>query len=478
MTCSPAGTAACSPIGTQVAAGFSPTQNAFVHNPSLKNFDPRVGFAWDPFRDHKTSVRAGYGIFHELIAMRDYEPQYDLTPPFALATQYAPSFPTPPNQASCLATDAVVPNACAPVVQLGLDPYNRSTPYVQEWNLTIQRELAKTIFTASYVGSHSVHQLVAIDENPPVPTIGPDGNLVYGSSKNPAGPGTNPVVLANKLLNPNFGFINQAETIGWSKYNSFQAGAVRRLANNWQMQASYTYSKCRDIESGSWGLDAGVVMQNSYNYNADAGWCGYDVRHNVYFNSMYNLPFHQNRLVSGWSLSGIFSFHTGVPVNITDGFVWSYPNTTGAGSNRPNYVPNAPNCGGNPYNPNPTLSPAGTSLAAKGGVFWVNPSCFALPPLGEFGNTPRNFLHGPDATNLDFSVLKTTTIHERYNIQFRAEFFNILNNVNFGQPGGGMFSSTIAGNVLTGGSISATAGKVTATSTTSRQIQFGLKFQF
>jgi hypothetical protein len=134
-------------------------------------------------------------------------------------------------------------------------------------------------------------------------------------------------------------------------------------------------------------------------------------------------------------LSGIFTYHTGVPMNITTGFADAYPNTSGAGSNRPNYTPNAPNCNGNPYNTTPTASPAGTTLAATGGVYWVNPNCFSATPIGEFGNTPRNFLHGPNFRDLDFSILKNTKITERFNVQFRAEFFNIMNNVNFGQPG-------------------------------------------
>jgi hypothetical protein len=493
--CVPPGTATCSPLGTVVAAGFSPTHKVWANNPSLRAIDPRIGFAWDPFKDHKTSVRGGYGIFQQLIAMRDYEVQYDLTPPFSLATEYAPSFPNPPNSVTCAAADAKTPNSCAPTVQLGDDPYNAKTPYVQEWNLTLQREFAKTIFSAAYVGSHSIHQYVAIDENLPIPTVGVDGNLVYGSQVQPAGPGTNAVVLANTLLNPNFEFINQAQNVGWTKYNSLQLGAVRSLANNWQMQFAYTYSKCRDIESGAWGLDAGIVMQNGYNFNADQGWCGYDIRHNIYINSMYNLPFHGDRLIAGWALSGIFTYHTGVPMNITTGFADAYPNTSGAGSNRPNYTPNAPNCNGNPYNTTPTASPAGTTLAATGGVYWVNPNCFSATPIGEFGNTPRNFLHGPNFRDLDFSILKNTKITERFNVQFRAEFFNIMNNVNFGQPGGALFTPVLSKSGPTQGlinivgatstspglpqtSVSSSAGKVTVTSGTSRQIQFGVKLVF
>ncbi len=187
------------------------------------------------------------------------------------------------------------------------------------------------------------------------------------------------------------------------------------------------------------------------------------IRHNVVFNTLYMLPFKKNRLVQGWQLGAVETYHTGTPILVTDGIInWGFNNGTGV--NRPNYV-----AGCNPVNSSPVQG---------SGVFWLNTSCFALPQAGELGNLGRNAVFGPDSQELDMNVEKDTKINERFNVQFRAEFFNILNRANFRNPGGGIFSLGTPVNGVPVGGPNPTAGQMTLTNTTARQIQFGVKLLF
>jgi hypothetical protein len=544
VPCSPAGTATCSALGTAIDTGFSPVHNVYAKNASMHNIDPRIGIAWDPFKDHKTSIRAGYGIFHAVNVARDYAAGYYFTPPWATGQSINPTFPNL-NPATFTG---------APTVLFGFNRYIDTTPYMQQWNLSVQREVMKnTVATLTYVGSHGVHLLSPPDENPPlldgvpgaitltpgqtltsavapslvcsgagitcttagnaISCVGPAGaacSLASANGQALQDPRTGQVVFSNlvstagvakvqqnRLLNPNFGVLDVAEAIGWSKYNSLQAGLVRRLTGGLQAQLSYTYSECTDVESGSWTLDGGTIFSNSYDHNSDKGWCSFQIRHNFIMNSLYVLPFKGNRLVEGWQVSGIFSFHTGLPINVVDGFAQAYLNSSSANTtyNRPNWNPNGTalvngatiTCNGNAVFGDPTNNAMTQALhLATANTFYINPACFSLPPVGELGNLGRNALIGPHAINWDASITKNTRISERLNIQFRAEFFNLLNNVNFGQPTPTMFTQqTVAGSVTGLGNVANNAGQISgqsltagSTQTTSRQIQFGLKLMF
>jgi hypothetical protein len=177
-------------------------------------------------------------------------------------------------------------------------------------------------------------------------------------------------------------------------------------------------------------------------------------------NGLAALPFHGNRLVEGWQISGILSAYSGVPFNLYDGYFdrAAFGNTNGPVNNfaRPNYI-----SGCNPV--------AGAQTIAE----WFNPNCYALEPAGTFGNTGRNSLRGPGFFNADISLLKDTKINDKLNLQFRAEFFNFLNHENFALPNSVLFSSPA-------GAISSTAGRITSSNSgsTPRQIQFGLKLNF
>jgi hypothetical protein len=424
--------------------GYEAVPNIFGSNPSLNNFDPRIGFAWDLFRSHRTSLRGGFGIFHNIIGPRDFAAEYYNNPPFKTGTQFTPTFP--------LVFSAVSPTQ--PTQVFGLDYHLGTTPYVEQWNLSLQHEVVKnTVVSFAYVGSHGVHQIQETDANPPVPITLPNGQLQFSQLVNGR-------VVMNPFVNPAFGSLQIGYGNGFSKYNSGQVSVNRRLSANWQAQLAYTWSECTDNGSGSYLVDGGTTLANPFDASYDKGWCAYYNRHNITLNSTYMLPFHGNKLFEGWQLSGILTRHTGYPVNVTDGFAQAY---SGGGANRPDVAPGCTN--------NPVLT---TGDTAK---HYFNTACFTLPAVGLLGNLGRNTLIGPGFANFDTSLAKTTKlprISEQFAVQFRAEFFNVLNHANFGAPAAGLFVQGANGTGLP----NPTAGQITTTTNPGRQIQFGLKILF
>jgi len=424
------------------STGFAQVSQIYDHNPSLANLDPRFGIAWDPFKDHKMSVRAGFGVFHAIIGPRDYAATYYQSPPFVSATELNPVFPK--------AFSSVAP--ALPTQTFAMDMKNGlHTPYVEQWNLSIQRELgATTAVTAAYVGSHSIHQVQQLQVNPPIPIVTPNG-LQFATLQTVGGRLT---VVDNPRVNPAYDTLSSSRTFGWAKYNGLQLGLNRRLNNNWSGQVSYTFSKCIDIGSGSYLVDGGTSISNPFNPNDDRGRCTYDLRHNFSLNGLYTLPFHGNPFVEGWQLSGVFLAHSGNPFNVTTGIA---TNTFRGSSARPSYVAGC----------DPTAHPTVDH--------WFNPSCFSLPAVGFNGNFGRNVLTGPRLTNLDLALLKGVKFSEDKTVQFRAEVFNVPNHPNFALPGGAVFSQ---GAVAGTGNVNPTYGRITSTRTTSRQVQLGVKLIF
>jgi len=424
--------------------GYVAVPNIYASNPSLHNFDPRIGFAWDLFRNHKTSLRGGFGLFHNIIGPRDYAAEYYNNPPFKTGTQFNPTFP--------VIFSAVSPTQ--PTQSFGLDYYLHSTPYVAQWNVSVEHEIFNnTVLSVAYVGSHGVHQIEETDANPPVPNVLPNGQLQFSQLIGGR-------IVMNPFINPAYGALQIGYAGGFSKYNSAQLSVKRRLTANWQAQLSYTYSECTDDGSGSYLVDGGTTLANPFNAAYDTAWCAYYNRHTVTVNSTYTLPLGRNKLLSGWQVSGILTFHNGYPVNITDGFSQAY---SGGGANRPDV---APGCSNNPI--------ATTGDKVK---HYFATSCFTLPAVGLLGDLGRNTLIGPNFTDLDTSLSKNTRvpkISEQFAVQFRAEFFNVLNHANFGAPASGLFVQGPNGTGLP----NPTAGQITSTTNPGRQIQFGLKILF
>ena len=449
------------------ASAYTNVPNVFANNPSLHNLDPRIGIAWDPFKDHKTSIRAGFGLFHNIIGPREFGAESYNNPPFKTGTALNPAFTVTENPALLA--------AAKPSQSFGLDYFIHNTPYVEQWNLTVERELINnTIVSLGYVGSHSVHQIVESNLNPvtcsPASAACTAASTGQFATYNPAAN----TIVQSPNLNPNFQTLTIGRTVGFAKYDAGQLAITRRLSNNFQAQLSYTYSECRDNGSGSYLVDGGTTFMDPYNSSYDVGWCSYYARNNLTVNGLYTLPFHKNLLVEGWQISSIYSYHSGYPVLITTG-VNQAP--TGGGSNRPDFT-GAAGCGttGN--------GPLVKNFTAQTVTHALLSSCFALPPVGFFG-TPigRNTATAPGGNQLDGTISKTTPVKkvsEEFAVQFRAEFFNLLNHPQFGAPTAGLCSltSTVVGGVVTPAcNVLGSFGQIT-TASPGRQVQFGLKILF
>lgn len=418
--------------------GCTPVKHVFPTNPSTRNIDPRVGFAWDPFQDHKTSIRGGAGLFHDPIQVRNYHPAYLFAAPFQTGLElcFGPcSYPVPFSGGGI------------PLQTIGqaLEYDPGDTPFVLQYNFGIQREIAKnTVLSVSYVGSRGYNLLVQNDLNPEIPTI-VNGQYTF---VDPA-PGVTP---PRENPNPGIGSLAESQTHGTSSYNSLQAYLTRNFGNNLQFQASYTYSKCIDDGSQSFGLEdgngLGLAQSNPYNINQDKGPCNFDIRHNFVANALYRLPFRGNRWVEGWQVAGIVTARSGTPFSVGDGLDQANLNDGAGGpSERPNLVPGFSN----------------DPIVGKR-TEWFNPAAFALQPFGTIGDLRRNTLFGPDFKNVDMSLTKVTQIKENMNVEFRAEVFNIFNHPNLGLPVP----------VLT----APTFGQILGVVGNARQVQFALKFRF
>lgn len=450
----------------KVATLLNPTDPApttgvpFFKNPTKKNFEPRVGFAWDVTGDGKTSLRGGYGIFDLLVLPFDVRYQMSDQAPFAkLGLVIGPPpifFPAPfPNAYQTITTNAV-PSPPAINAYTG-DP---KRAYMQQWNLTFQREIFPTVVaTVSYVGSKGTH--LPIDNELSIRT---DGTVIDGHDGFPTlPPGVSP---SSKRLNPNFGQLSYISTEGNSSYNALQVRIDKRFSHGLDVQGSYTWSKAIDITDAADGLftssAGGGRMQNSYDPSDDRGRAGFDARHNLVISATYLLPRAEklhglaSKLVNGWETNAILTARSGYPFSVFIGFDRANEASAGGLAQRPDLVPGR------------SFSSAVTGDPNR----YIDPTAFMLQPENTYGNAGRNILTGPNLITLDMGLVKNTRATEKLNIQFRAEFFNLLNRANFANP----TNTTIFTDAT--GAVSGSFGQITYTSTPSRQIQFGLKFVF
>ncbi len=353
--------------------------------PANHNFMPRIGFAWDPFKKGKTSIRAGYGIFFDQPVTNSVT-GLATNPPFTSSVRIndPPSFGNP------------LLGAPGPLNLASINPDFKNS-YVQDWNLNIEQEIARNIsIMVGYFGSKGTHLRLARNLNQPVA-----GVLPFPAVALPDG--------TTRAIN----VITEQASVGQSNYNALWVTAKKRFSRGLQFNASYTFSKSIDFNSLS---SQGITLQDSRNPRNNRGLSDFDARHRFVISYLYELPFHGNRLVEGWSISGSTNLQSGNPVRI----VLSGANTgvtNVAGTVRPNLV-------GNP------------SVSNRDPSGYFNPLAFAGPLTG-FGNLGRNFplIIGPGFENFDFSILKTTRLNERFKVEFRSEFFNIFNHPNLTQPG-------------------------------------------
>jgi hypothetical protein len=419
------------PFGT-----FVPVSHVFASNPSTRNWDPRIGLAFDPFKDHKTSIRLGAGIFYDPIRARTYASGYYFNKPYELAFEIFPPFP------NAFSTGYSIPSEI-----VGMDYNVHDTPHMYQWNINIQRELFEnTTLTVGYVGSRGLHLYEGRDINPVEP-VDVNGVETFGHLS-PTGS-----IVSNPRENPALGALSSEAPVGDSHYNSLQVGLNRRFSHGLQGQLSYTWSKCIDNTSGTSGLEGGAPFTDPLSGSYDEGRCQFDRSQFVKYSSVYAFPFKGNVFVSGWQLSGNFTYSSGAPWNVLLGF--DQAGNGNSGEERPNIV-----SGVNPI------------IGSVNG--YANPAAFTVPAVGTLGDLQRDYLSGPGLVDLDMAVLKDTRIHENYRLQFRAEFFNVANHPSFGLPNPTAFSQGPAGT----GIPNSTFGQITYTTTSSRQIQFALKLLF
>jgi hypothetical protein len=445
--------------------------STFTQNNAKWLLSPRVGLAWDPFGNGKTAVHAGFGSYYTLIDALSFLlnaiPPYNGTLSFAGVplTSIVPIVPGAQELPSC---GPGVSAPCAIYAPQGVQS-NAKTPTVEEWNFGIEQQLgSSSILRLVYSGSFADHELLSIDPNTIPAQICSQASCIsggVGQARGSVAEGAQYIPLGtrpNPFLSGGFFWYTE----GNSSYNAFQVDLIRRFSRGLQFRANYTWSKNLDINSGLTGAQANNQAQMVLDRNdlrRDWGPAALNITSESSLSGRYELPFGPGRrwfagtrdwrgkLANGWQLNGIASLLGGFPFTPQIGSNWS-----GDGDTR---NPDRPSV--NPAFTGPTVvrSPNG----------WFNPGAFVLPVPGTYGNLGRGTFTGPGLTELDMSLMKNTRLSVRYNVQFRAEFFNLLNHPNFGTPNPIVFS---------GAAVSPTAGLVTSTATTSRQIQFGLKVMF
>jgi hypothetical protein len=444
--------------------------SVFTENNATKLFGPRVGIAWDAFGNGKTAVRASFGTYYSLID--DLSFLLNALPPANGALSLTGSLPSivpiarvPPAPAC----NQGLPVGCTIFAPQGVQP-DAKTPAVQQWSATVEQQLDRaTVVRVTYIGSFGVHGLLSVDPNSVPAQICSSATCVTGGTGTARGAVTQgqqyiPVSAFRPNRDLGAGFFWY--TAGNSSYQALRTEVTRRLTAGLDFRANYTYSKSLDVNSALTIAQANNQPQLVMDRNdpkRDWGPSALNVANQASISARYELPFgpgkHWNfsgnragqAVLGGWQINGIVTALSGFPL------------TPQVGSNRSG--------DGNTRNPDrPSVNPAFTGNVIVGQqTQWFNPNAYILPAVGTWGNVGRGILTGPSLSSLDMSFFKTIPVRERINLQIRTEMFNILNHTNLGTPNAIVFSN---------GVISPTAGLITATATTSRQIQFGAKLIF
>ncbi len=439
--------------------------NSFIaSNPTKKNFEPRVGFSYDPFKNGKTAVRGGFGIFDALPLPYEFGLNTAATAPFQI-----------------IGFDKVATLGSGIDQNISFNPnkirnryidQNPKRAYVLNWNLNIQHEFGSGLTALlGYVGSRSVHLSVAADDINLVPPVltsagilipsntyqidpnwaGANGGMTPGG---PGGAGIRPVIFD-----------------GSASYQGMQAQLKKPMSHGVQGQISYTFGKCRDNSSAPVTGDTytnSVAVPLLFSKQYRAGACDFDLRHLLVGTFIWDVPGPKEGIASyiagGWELGSIVTATSGAPFTVTFGGGDDPLNTGFNGDFSMDYADLVPGCNATP----------GVTRDAQGQPIGFNVHCFTAAPAVPngvlVGNSGRNRFYGPGLTTVDFSAFKNFHFKERIKLQFRAEVFNILNHTNFAAPN---FLNDANNSIDTGN-----AGVLGSTSTPSRQMQLGLKLVF
>ncbi len=509
------------PICGVLVTGSCSAKGSLFSNPTLRNFEPRIGFAWDPFRNGKMAVRGGAGLFDVLPLPYQF---------ILLETQAIPFFQyttlkvNNPNLPTPLTFPAVPPEDIAGNrLRTSYIDSNPKRNYVTQWNLNIQYQLTQSLAAmVAYVGSRGVHQPFRVDEaDLIIPTKTSKGYLwpqvdvlgnIFTSQCNQTDPnGSDPAqCVSPNPINPNFGSIRGMFYQGRSYFNALELQLAKRMSHGLQMQGTYTWGKSMDTSSATLAGDAfnnSISSLNWFDMKLTRGPSDFNVGRTLVINGTWDIPTAKSFsgparwITDGWELGTIFTVSDGVPftptwgtggdpANTLSGDDFAYPNRLGG-----------PGCGTltNPGNPGNYVKTQCFGIpTAPDAAFW-NANCDPAPPsvggtidpnslqcFNLRGNAGRNILVGPGITSLDFSIFKNNhikRISENFNVQFRVEMFNILNHPNFAPPGPGdgntdIFDATGTALAPSPSNPGGTAGVLLRTTVPERQIQFAIKIIF